>query len=390
MNRKVEPRINRDGKQGTIEFWFNKGRGGGEHVAVRIDGTIIALPPEFVTVLQAALAGGVQDRELLSSLLELWHRQGRREEGRQALEACLAFASGNADLWLARLALEDIGSSDALEVSRRWVEAQPQSVNALGGRLAALEHAGRLDEADAIADRIVALQPGHGAAQARKVNALVARDPAAAVMYVQGLLAQAQGGDARALLYGWLGMAQDRAGQAAEAVASWSVRAQQSPSLPLPLLGPPAQAWPALAAVPEQLALLRPLLAQEDAALLAKVDGNLQRVHSTLAKYRTADGFESYEKLTDGDRTALKGPITALAEDLAQFRGVLGLNAPVFKDYVKFIGNRRLAQLGLPQQYPGIQNPFPWMSEMMDLKKEKNFFETRVTEYQTGGALSWD
>ncbi|MGE4531539.1 MAG: ribonucleotide-diphosphate reductase subunit beta [Acidithiobacillus sp.] len=71
-------------------------------------------------------------------------------------------------------------------------------------------------------------------------------------------------------------------------------------------------------------------------------------------------------------------------------RGVLGLNAPIFKDYVKFIGNRRLVQLGLPQQYPGIQNPFPWMSEMMDLKKEKNFFETRVTEYQTGGALSWE
>jgi ribonucleoside-diphosphate reductase beta chain len=39
--------------------------------------------------------------------------------------------------------------------------------------------------------------------------------------------------------------------------------------------------------------------------------------------------------------------------------------------------------------YPSATNPFPWMSEMMDLKKEKNFFETRVTEYQTGGALSW-
>jgi ribonucleoside-diphosphate reductase beta chain len=79
----------------------------------------------------------------------------------------------------------------------------------------------------------------------------------------------------------------------------------------------------------------------------------------------------------------------AYAEDTMP-RGVLGLNAPIFKDYVKFIGNRRLVQLGLPQQYPGIQNPFPWMSEMMDLKKEKNFFETRVTEYQTGGALSWE
>lgn len=71
-------------------------------------------------------------------------------------------------------------------------------------------------------------------------------------------------------------------------------------------------------------------------------------------------------------------------------RGVLGLNAAMFKDYLHFIANRRLAQIGLPEQYPGATNPFPWMSEMIDLKKEKNFFETRVIEYQTGGALSWD
>jgi ribonucleoside-diphosphate reductase beta chain len=71
-------------------------------------------------------------------------------------------------------------------------------------------------------------------------------------------------------------------------------------------------------------------------------------------------------------------------------RGVLGLNAPMFEDYLKFIANRRCAQIGLPEQYPGAANPFPWMSEILDLKKEKNFFETRVTEYQTGGALNWD
>ena len=71
-------------------------------------------------------------------------------------------------------------------------------------------------------------------------------------------------------------------------------------------------------------------------------------------------------------------------------RGVLGLNAEMFKDYLRFIANRRCAQIGLEQQYPGANNPFPWMSEIMDLKKEKNFFETRVIEYQTGGALSWD
>lgn len=70
-------------------------------------------------------------------------------------------------------------------------------------------------------------------------------------------------------------------------------------------------------------------------------------------------------------------------------RGVLGMNAAMMEEYLKFIANRRLNQLGLPEQYIGVTNPFGWMSEMMDLRKEKNFFETRVTEYQTGGALSW-
>ncbi|MET0380120.1 MAG: ribonucleotide-diphosphate reductase subunit beta, partial [Spongiibacteraceae bacterium] len=71
-------------------------------------------------------------------------------------------------------------------------------------------------------------------------------------------------------------------------------------------------------------------------------------------------------------------------------RGVLGMNSPMMEEYLHFIANRRLNQLGLPEQFPGAQNPFPWMSEIMDLRKEKNFFETRVTEYQTGGALSWE
>ena len=71
-------------------------------------------------------------------------------------------------------------------------------------------------------------------------------------------------------------------------------------------------------------------------------------------------------------------------------RGVLGLNAPMFKEYLRYVANRRAQQIGLDPLFPGANNPFPWMSEMIDLKKEKNFFETRVTEYQTGGALNWD
>ncbi|MFN9154084.1 MAG: ribonucleotide-diphosphate reductase subunit beta, partial [bacterium] len=71
-------------------------------------------------------------------------------------------------------------------------------------------------------------------------------------------------------------------------------------------------------------------------------------------------------------------------------RGVLGLNAPMFKEYLRYISNRRCQQIGLEPLFPGANNPFPWMSEMIDLKKERNFFEARVIEYQTGGALSWE
>lgn len=79
----------------------------------------------------------------------------------------------------------------------------------------------------------------------------------------------------------------------------------------------------------------------------------------------------------------------AYAEDTMP-RGVLGLNASMFKSYLRFIANRRCQQIGLEALFAQEENPFPWMAEMIDLKKERNFFETRVIEYQTGGALSWE
>ena len=98
--------------------------------------------------------------------------------------------------------------------------------------------------------------------------------------------------------------------------------------------------------------------------------------------------------------TAFKEEITGLIKrgvelesayaDDSMPRGVLGLNASMFKEYLRFIANRRCQQIGLQQIYQGASNPFPWMSELIDLKKEKNFFETRVIEYMSGGALSWD
>lgn len=77
----------------------------------------------------------------------------------------------------------------------------------------------------------------------------------------------------------------------------------------------------------------------------------------------------------------------AYAEDCLP-RGILGLRSEMFRDYVQHIADRRLERIGLQAIY-GSKNPFPWMSETMDLNKEKNFFETRVTEYQTAANLSW-
>lgn len=69
-------------------------------------------------------------------------------------------------------------------------------------------------------------------------------------------------------------------------------------------------------------------------------------------------------------------------------KGILGLNAAMFRDYVHYIADRRLERIGLSSRYGG-SNPFAWMSETIDIGKEKNFFETRVTEYQTAASLTW-
>jgi ribonucleoside-diphosphate reductase beta chain len=69
--------------------------------------------------------------------------------------------------------------------------------------------------------------------------------------------------------------------------------------------------------------------------------------------------------------------------------GLLGINPQQFCEYVEYIADRRLERIGLEKLY-GTENPFPWMSQAVDLSKEKNFFETRVTEYQTAGSLDWD
>ncbi len=98
------------------------------------------------------------------------------------------------------------------------------------------------------------------------------------------------------------------------------------------------------------------------------------------------DAFQTEVRHMLGEAAELEA---AYARDTMP-NGLLGLTADLCGDYMRFIANRRAAQLGLGTLFAATDNPFPWMSETIDLRKEKNFFETRVTEYQTGGALSWD
>ncbi len=92
------------------------------------------------------------------------------------------------------------------------------------------------------------------------------------------------------------------------------------------------------------------------------------------------------QKIIDNIKRGVELEI-AYADDCLP-RGILGINKTLVAQYVRYIADRRLQRIGLPKQY-GDENPFEWLSESMDLRKEKNFFETRVTEYKTG-SLSWD
>jgi len=91
-------------------------------------------------------------------------------------------------------------------------------------------------------------------------------------------------------------------------------------------------------------------------------------------------------RITNNVRQAVELEIAYAKDSLPQ--GILGLNADMISEYMEYIADRRLQKIRLPKLYH-TENPLPWMSEVIDLRKEKNFFETRVTEYQSG-SLSWD
>lgn len=217
-------------------------------------------PAEAVVHLRRALETGTPDRAVLQPLLVAWQQLGADDEARDVLDATLSRQPRANDVWVARLALAPVGGEESLEVAERWVEAMPEFVPALETLMRVHDLQGHPDEAEMVARQIVAIEPGRISGEQRIVEALLQRDPPAAIACVQSLIEGLAERD-RTVLRPWLAQVQDRAGEHAAALATWMEfhGEQAEHRLPLPphAGNPPAQ-WPALAEVPADVSA-RPL-----------------------------------------------------------------------------------------------------------------------------------
>ena len=209
-------------------------------------------PLQALEHLRPQLEQSAGDRQLLQLLLVAWQRLGREEEARTTLEAALAQPGNDQlhDLWLARLAVEPVGGAEAAAVVDRWLQAMPTHLPALESRMRLHDMLGEHALAEAIAERIVAQEPGRISGERRLVEGLLARDGAAAVARVRSLI-EAASEDARPQLRTWLGEIQDRAGQPREALRTWlDLHAEAAAQrLPLPPQAKAPASWPELAPV---------------------------------------------------------------------------------------------------------------------------------------------
>lgn len=204
-------------------------------------------------LLREALAAEPRDRRTIQALVQAWRQSGDIEDARNTLETALSTSPEVDDLWRARLMFERIGSDEADAVIARWLAVHPDAVPALEARMAQHAARGEAAEAETAAARLVELQPGHGAAELRLIDGMLARDPPEAVAHIQDLLERATDESNRRLLRSWLALAHDRAGQAVQAAAEWdAINAELADQrLPLPETTPPRAAWPEMAAAQE-------------------------------------------------------------------------------------------------------------------------------------------
>jgi tetratricopeptide (TPR) repeat protein len=207
---------------------------------------------EALASLRIALAGQPRDRDTVLAIIEAWRRLGMQDDARNTLDAALATTPDEHDLWLARLLFEPVGSAEARAVVERWVSAMPQHVPAMEAQMSVLDAAGERDAAEAVARRVVALDPGRASAEQRLVEALFERDPVSAIARVGELADQATEPHHKRSLRSWQAFVRDRAGRYADAAATWAALAHELAPTRLPLWTPSgAQGpWPDVAPIP--------------------------------------------------------------------------------------------------------------------------------------------
>ncbi|GAB1594884.1 tetratricopeptide repeat protein [Lysobacter claricitrinus] len=203
--------------------------------------------------LKYALAHMPGDRRTLSTLLTAWEARDDRDDARSTLDAALATHAQEHDLWLARLGVEPYAGDEARAVIDRWLVAMPDHVPALLARMSLHDAAGEPELAEAAAQRVVELEPGHTQAEMRLLDGLLARDPELAVARLRSLAERATDPQVARGLRQLLAFAFERADRPADAVATWlqsqhDVLAERlAPPAPTGFTGP----WPDLAPLPD-------------------------------------------------------------------------------------------------------------------------------------------
>ena len=217
-------------------------------------------PDQAVAHLRLALAHWPADRRTLHALLSAWERLGAVDDARDTLDAALATSSNAHDLWLARLAVEPVGGPQAQAVIERWLLGMPEHLPALEALMRVHDMQGHADEAEMVARQIVAVEPGRISGEQRIVEALLQRDPPAAIACVESLI-ESLPAPQQTVLRPWLGNVQDRAGQPDAALATWMQfhREQAQHRLPLPpQAAKPSMQWPPVGSIPDTVSA-RPL-----------------------------------------------------------------------------------------------------------------------------------
>lgn len=122
-----------------------------------------------------------------------------------------------------------------------------------------------------------------------------------------------------------------------------------------------------------------------------------ESIHIKFGTYVLNTLTNQYPEIMDNDmKEFMKSALDKAVELEVQYahdvlpKGIVGLNADMFVNYMKFIANRRMQSLGFEEMYYGATNPFPWMDEVINIRPQTNFFERTVTEYQSRGVLQDD